>query len=130
MTMARNLLELVTGDLEDKRRYRRYRARVEALPEGWREAAHALERYLMNLGPSDDGAALVAMLDDLADLLERSAADGLTVRDVVGERPVEFADAFAANYGGGGWIRKEQGRLTSAIDDAAAAQSRAGGASA
>lgn len=130
MTMAKNLLELVTGDLEDKRRYRRYRTRVEALPAGWREAALALERYLMNLGPSDDGAALVAMLDDLADLLERSAADGLTVRDVVGEQPVEFAGAFSANYGGGGWIRKEQRRLASAIDDAAAAQSRTGGASA
>ncbi len=118
--MAKNLLELVVGDLEDKKQYRQYRARVKALPPGYREAAAALERYAMNLGPTDDGAALVAMLADLADLLERSAADQVGIRDLVGEDPVEFAEAFIANYGGGSWIRKERARLSRAIDDAAA----------
>ena len=123
--MAKNLLELVVGDLEDKKQYRQYRARVKALPPGYREAAAALERYAMNLGPTDDGAALVAMLADLADLLERSAADGVRIRDLVGEDPVEFAEAFIANYGGGSWIRKERARLTGAIAAASTMQAPA-----
>lgn len=122
--MAKNLVELVVGDLDDKKRYRRYRARVRALPDGYGQTAAALERYLTHLGPSGAGAALVRMLDDLADLLERSAADGLSVRELVGAEPVEFAEAFMANHGGGSWIRTEQVRLVDAVDAAVAGQER------
>ncbi len=112
-------IERLTGDLGDKRRYLRYRARVKALPDPYREAAAALERYLMNVGPSGEG--LIPMLDDLADLLEQSVADGRPLRDVVGEDPVEFAEVFMRNYAGSSWIDKERRRLTEAIDRAAEA---------
>ncbi len=110
-----NLIERVTGDLGDKKRYREYKARVKHLPEGYRLAAGALERYLLNLGPSDTGSSLIAMLNDLADLLEQSVATGTPLRDVIGTDPADFADAFMDNYPGGSWIRKERQRLTSAI---------------
>lgn len=111
-------IEKIVGDFGDKKRYREYKARVSRLPEGYRQAAGALERYLMNLGPSDDGKSLIAMLTDLADLLEQSVAAGTPVRDVVGAEPAEFADSFMQNYGGGSWIRKERDRLEKAIDHA------------
>ncbi|WP_438353431.1 DUF1048 domain-containing protein [Microbacterium sp. CJ88] len=110
--------EKITGDLADKKHYREYKARVAALPDGYRQAAKGLERYLMYLGPSDDGKSLIAMLNDLADLLEQSVAAGSRVRDIVGADPVAFAEEFMANYGGGSWIRKEQRRLAATIDDA------------
>jgi DNA-binding ferritin-like protein (Dps family) len=110
--------EKILGDLGDKKRYREYRARVKALPAGYRQAGSALERYLLHLGPSDDGKSLIDMLTDLADLLEQSAAAGTPVRDVVGEDPASFADTFMENYGGGSWIRKEKARLDKAIDEA------------
>jgi DNA-binding ferritin-like protein (Dps family) len=90
-----NLIEKVTGDFADKRRYRDYKARVKRLPEGYRLAAGALERYLLYLGPSDNGRSLIAMLTDLADLLEQSVATGIPLRDVVGTDPADFADAFS-----------------------------------
>src|SRR3546814_13185835 len=102
--------EKIIGDLGDKKRYRAYKARVKALPEPYRQTTAALERYLMYLGPSDDGSSLIAMLDDLGDLMEQSAAAGTPVRDVVGADPVAFAETFMANYGAGSWIRKEQRR--------------------
>lgn len=111
-------IEKIVGDLGDKKRYREYKKRIRQLPEGYRQAAAALERYLMNLGPSDDGKSLIAMLTDLADLLEQSVAAGTPIRDVVGADPAEFAEEFMQNYGGGSWIRKERNRLASAIDDA------------
>jgi DNA-binding ferritin-like protein (Dps family) len=115
--------EKIVGDLGEKKRYRDYKARVKALPPGYREAAGALERYLLHLGPSDDGKGLIDMLTDLADLLEQSAAAATPVRDVVGSDPAAFADTFMENYGGGSWIRKEKARLEKAIDDAEREQS-------
>lgn len=108
----------IVGDLAGKKQYLQYKARVKALPAPYRTAAKGLERYLLHLGPSDDGASLVAMLSDLAELLEQAAADGTSVRDVVGDDPVEFAETFMDNYGGGSWIRKERRRLAGTIDEA------------
>lgn len=111
-------IEKIVGDLTGKKQYLEYKARVKDLPAAYRTAAKGLERYLLNLGPSNDGASLVAMLTDLADLLEQAAAAGTPVRDVVGEDPVEFAETFMQNYGGGSWIRKERERLGRTIDEA------------
>jgi DNA-binding ferritin-like protein (Dps family) len=108
-------VEWVTGSIEDKKQYRAYKARVAALPEDYREGAAALERYLLNLGPSNDGKALIAMLSDLAELLEQSVAAGTPLREVVGEDPADFADTFMENYGGGSWIRSERERLRKGI---------------
>ena len=121
--MAARWIEQITGSLEDKKRYRQYKARVKQLPESYRTATEALERYLMLRGAIATGDVLVALLSDLADLFERSAADGTPIREVVGEDPVEFAETFLQNYSEGQWINKERERLTSTIDRAAAESS-------
>lgn len=117
-------IEKLIGDLGDKKSYFKYRARVNSLPSGYRETAKALERYLMHLGPSDDGKALIGMLEDLADLLEQSVADPTPIRALVGDDPSEFAEAFLDNYPGGSWIRKERARLASSVDSAIESQGR------
>ncbi len=114
--MAAKWLETLTGSLEQKKQYKEYRARVRGLPAGYRDAAGALERYLMNIGPTGNGESLIAMLVDLADLLESSAQAGTPLRNVVGEDPVDFVETFMANYDGGSWIRKERARLANAIE--------------
>jgi len=122
----RNPIELVLGDLGDKRKWREYKTRVKQLPAGYREAAKGLERYAMNFGAVDDGATLVRMFDDLADLLERAAADGIAIRDLVGENPAEFMETFLDSYRGAGksWVERERDRLASAIDQAVEEQAR------
>lgn len=114
--MAAKWIELVTGSFEDKKRYRRYKARVKSLPESHRAAIEALDRYLMYRGAITKGDILVRMLDDLADLFEQAAVDGTAVRAIVGEDPVEFAEQFLANYSDGEWISKERARLVAEID--------------
>ena len=118
--MAAKWIEVLTGSLEQKKQYRQYKARIEALPEPYRTAAKAFERYLMYNGGITDGDAemMITMLGDFADLWERAAADGTPVSTIVGEDPVEFADAFAEAYAGKRWIDKERARLTKAIEDA------------
>jgi DNA-binding ferritin-like protein (Dps family) len=108
-------LEKITGSLEDKRRYKQYKARVEALPERYRVAVNAVERYLTYFGGITSGETLVRMFDDLIVLFELSAADDTPIRAIVGDDPVEFVEAFVANYSEGRWINKERDRLIEAI---------------
>lgn len=117
--MAAKWIEAVTGSLEEKKRYRQHKARVARLPQDYRTAVEALERYLMYFGGITDGGLAAKMLDDLGDLFEESAADGTPIRAIVGDDPVEFVEAFLANYSEGQWINKERQRLIKAIDSVA-----------
>ncbi|MEA5454000.1 DUF1048 domain-containing protein [Sinomonas sp. JGH33] len=117
--MAAKWIELVTGSLEQKKQYKQYKSRIEALPEPYGTAAKALQRYLMYYGGmTTDGELALKMFSDFADFWERAAADGTSVRAIVGEDPVEFAETFAQAYEGTRWIDKERARLTKAIEEA------------
>ena len=116
--MASRWIEVVIGSLEQKKQYKQYKARIEALPEPYGTVAKALQRYLMYCGSVTDGETILKMFGDFADLWERAAADGTPVRTIVGENPVEFAETFAEAYSGAHWIDKERARLTKTIEDA------------
>ncbi|WP_202919262.1 DUF1048 domain-containing protein [Saccharothrix deserti] len=109
-----NIADLASKVIGDKRRWRAYKARTRQLPADYRAAVDALERYLMFFGASD-GDSAASMFEDLADLFERAAADGTPIREIVGEDPVEFVEAFLQNYTKGGWVTRERDRLTNAI---------------
>jgi DNA-binding ferritin-like protein (Dps family) len=101
-----------------KRRWRAYKARVRQLPENYRTTVEAIERYLMHFGPMDADSA-ASLLEDVADLFERAAADATPIREIVGADPVEFVEALIANYEKGGYVAREQNRLSRAIERAA-----------
>jgi DNA-binding ferritin-like protein (Dps family) len=101
-----------------KRRWRRYKARVKAIPEPYRSAVDAIERYLILFGRGD-GAGWAEMLEDLADLFEQAAANGTPIREIVGSDPEGFVEAFVQNYPEGRWVVREQERLTNTIARAA-----------
>jgi len=119
-----NWIETITGSLEQKKQYRQYKARTEALPEPYASAAKAFQRYFMYYAGFVDGETLITMMGDFVELWERAAADGTSVRDIAGEDPVEFAETFAQSYKGTQWIDKERARLVSAIEDAERGQQR------
>jgi len=116
-------IEKLTGPLDDKKAYRRYKERAKALPAPYRTAVDGLDRYIMYAGGISDGTTLVRMVDDLATLFETAAADGTPVRDIVGDDPVAFAEDFLSTYRDGQWIKKERTRLAEAIDRAEREQS-------
>jgi DNA-binding ferritin-like protein (Dps family) len=109
---------LISKLIGEKRRWRRYTARVKVLPESYRAAVHAIEDYLMCFGRGD-GTGWAEQLEDLADLFERAAADGTPIREIVGEHPEEFVEAFVQNYPEGQWVIRERERLRSTIARAA-----------
>ena len=114
-----NWIETFTGSLEQKKQWKAYRVRIGALPDPYRTAAKALERYFMYSGGIiTDGDILMTMWRDFVELWERAAADGTPVRAIVGDDPVEFAETFAQAYSGKHWIDKERARLIKSIADA------------
>ena len=99
----------------DKKRWRAYKARTRRLPANYRTAVDAIERCLMHFVPTD-GDSAASMFEDLADLFEQAAADGTPIREIVGNDPVEFVQAFARNYSEGGYITSRvRKRLIDAI---------------
>jgi DNA-binding ferritin-like protein (Dps family) len=113
-----NWIETFTGSLEQKKHYKQFKARTEALPEPYATAAKAFQRYFMYYGGFTDGETLMTMMGDFVELWERAAADGTPVHAIVGEDPVEFAETFAQSYSGTQWIDKERARLIKSIEDA------------
>ncbi|MEU8433228.1 DUF1048 domain-containing protein [Streptomyces sp. NPDC029216] len=102
-----------------KKRWRSYKARVKELPGGHRAAVEAIERHLMHFVPVDADSN-ASMFEDLADLFEQAVADGTPIREIVGEDPVEFVEAFAENYSDGGYVpARARKRLTDDIEQAA-----------
>jgi DNA-binding ferritin-like protein (Dps family) len=101
-----------------KKQWRAYKARVRLLPENYRTAVDAIERYLNYCGGMVDAKSAASLLEDLADLFERAAADGSPIREIVGADPVEFVEALVQNYEKGGYIARERERLISAIERA------------
>lgn len=115
-------MDTLVGSLEQKKQYRADTARLEALPEPYRAAAKAFQRYFTYWAGFTDGDTLVQLLSDHVDLWERAAVDHTPVRDVVGDDPVEFAETFARSYAGKEWIDKERARLIAAVDAASGEQ--------
>jgi DNA-binding ferritin-like protein (Dps family) len=113
----RSIFEALVGSIDQKRRWRESKARKAKLPASHRKAYDAVQRYLMYAGGVADGEIAMAMVEDLLDLFEQSAADGTPVSAIVGDDPVEFAEEFAKNYSEGAWINKERDRLNKAIND-------------
>ncbi|MER6393628.1 DUF1048 domain-containing protein [Streptomyces sp. NPDC059382] len=98
-----------------KKRWRAYKARVKELPANHRAAVEAIERYMMHFVPTD-GDSNASMFEDLADLFEQAVANGTPIREIVGEDPVEFVEAFVENYSEGGYVpARARKQLTDAL---------------
>jgi DNA-binding ferritin-like protein (Dps family) len=114
MTMF--ISKFISKVIGEKGQWREYKARVRQLPASYRTAVDALERYLNYFGTGGGGTAIY---EDLVDLFEQSAANGTPIREIVGDDPVEFIEAFVRNYPKGQWIIRERERLNNAINRAA-----------
>jgi DNA-binding ferritin-like protein (Dps family) len=117
--MANFISKLIATVIGEKGRWRDYKSRTRRLPPSYRTAIEAIERYLMYAGPGGDGESGNTMFEDLIELFEQSAASGTPVREIVGDDPIEFIEAFARNYPLGQWRIKERERLRAAIERAA-----------
>ena len=117
--MAAKWIEILTGSLEQKKQYKQYKARIEALPEpyahrreGDAAVLHVLRRHHRRRHPHARCSATSPTSGS------GPPSTGRRCATIVGDDPVEFAETFAQAYTGKQWIDKERARLTKAIEDA------------
>ena len=98
-----------------KMRWRKYKSRISQLPQNYRTAVEAIERYMMHFVPTD-GEASISMFEELADRFEQAAAQGTPIGEIVGPDPGEFVVALVQNYIDGGYVPAQaRKKLTDAI---------------
>lgn len=91
--MPKSMIELVVGNLEEKRTYRQMMRRVGKLPEDYRYTFKNIQKYMYNFG---EAGCDMTMLLDLTELFEVSASEGKDVLDVVGSDVAGFCDELVS----------------------------------
>lgn len=87
--MGNQFLNLIIGDLDEKKEYKHFMKRVNALPNDYRIAYRKIQHHAYIVGiPGAD----MTVLMDLVELFESSAADGKLVLDIIGNDIGKFYD--------------------------------------
>ncbi|MFZ4155583.1 DUF1048 domain-containing protein [Streptomyces pseudogriseolus] len=92
-----NFWEKVTGS-DLTREWKAFEVRAEALPEDYRAAWEQIKAHL-SLHGDFTGRNLMPIFDAALGLLEESAADGLSVQEVLGDDIPGFCAALAGGHG-------------------------------
>jgi len=97
----------------EKREYRAYRSRVDALPDEYRKAMTAIEKYMWSFAR---GAGMLRLLENILEMFENSASDGLRVKEVVGHDIAGFCDALLAEFPEETWMDKMRKKLRDSVE--------------
>lgn len=99
--------------LQEKKEYREYKGRVNALPEDYRNAMKAIETYMWSQAK---GAGMLKLLENILEMFENSASDGLSVSEATGPDIAEFADSVLAEYPEETWMDKMRKKLRDSVE--------------
>jgi len=83
-----NIIEKVTGDLGEKKRWRELQKRAKNLPGDYKTAYEEIQKYLLMAS----GAMTIEPFAELLELFEEGAANGRKVLDITGGDVAAFAD--------------------------------------
>lgn len=108
-----NLWETVTGS-DITRDWEAFEARAAALPNDFHAAWDEIKLHLAPYGDFT-GRNLIPILDSALGLLEESAADGLTIYQVVGDDIVGFSAALAGGEGARNYRDKWRDQLNANV---------------
>lgn len=91
--MSKSIIELIIGSLDEKRAYRQFMKRVNALPKDYRFAFQKIQHYIYNC---DLAGCDITMFTDLVELFETSASQGKPIFDVIGSDVSGFCDELVS----------------------------------
>jgi len=104
-----NIIEAVTGDLSEKKRFRAIQKRVKALPADYRVAYEEIQKYMW----ATSGIETIQPFEALVELFEEGAAEGRHPLDITGDDVAAFADELAR--GEKGYFAKRRDALNQTI---------------
>lgn len=82
---------------EDKREYKKYEARVDALPQDYNYVFEKMTKYMWSFCGGGNGYDMITLHADLLDLFEAAALEGKDVLDVTGTDIAAFCDELLRN---------------------------------
>lgn len=95
--MFKSFTNLIIGDLDAKRAYKKLMKRVDVLPEDYKFTFRKIQQYMYRVGSTSGDVTIftdMTMFNDLLDLFESSSAGGRHVLDVIGNDIASFSDDF------------------------------------
>jgi DNA-binding ferritin-like protein (Dps family) len=107
------ILEKVLGVKAEKKAYRDYKRRVEALPTEYNIVMKEMQHYLWNYAGALDGS--LELLYDMLALFEAGAAEGKRVLDITGPDVAGFCDNLVREYQGKTYIDKGREKLNANV---------------
>ncbi len=112
--MLDSIVKMVIGDLEEKKEYKQFMMRVDALPKEYSYAFKKIRQYMYSVGSPNGDITIftnMEMFTNLVDLFELSAAEGKSVLDVIGNDVGKFSDEFMrASAGNAETLREKLNR--------------------
>ncbi|TDW13189.1 DNA-binding ferritin-like protein (Dps family) [Breznakia blatticola] len=100
---------------KDKEEYRKYKARIEALPKDYKDVYEHVEKYLWSHADTS-GHNAQQVIGGLLEMFEDGVAQGLSVKQITGDDVGEFADSLAKEIDHS-WVNKEKEKLTKRFKD-------------
>jgi len=104
-----NIIEIVTGDLSEKKRWRELQKRAKSLPADYRTAYEEIQKYVW----TTSGIETIRPFEALLDLFEEGAANGRAVLDITGTDVAAFADDLV--HGEKGYFEKKRTSLNQSL---------------
>jgi len=96
-----SIYEKLVGVGADKKAFREYRRRGEALPKEYRTVWKGIEKYFFTCGPMDGSPDI---LSGIVTLFETGAADGRSVLEITGDDVAGFCDGLIEEWRGRTWM--------------------------
>ncbi len=109
--MLDSIIKTFIGDLEEKREYKQLMKRVDALPDEYRYTFKKIRRYMYSVGAPNGNMSIftdMTIFVNLVELFEASAADGMSVLDVIGADVSSFADELMSVSAGSAGTPQEK----------------------
>jgi len=108
-----NVWEKVTGS-DIKKELKKYEFRAKKLPAEYQEAWEEIKAHLWSYSDFTD-RNLVPILDGVLGLLEETAAEGLSIREVLGDDIKGFCSALVGAEGAKSFRDKWRDQLNNAV---------------
>lgn len=107
------MINMIQKMVQEKKDYRDYKNRVNQLPEQYKKAMNAIEKYMWNYAK---GSGMFEHIKGILEMFESGVSEGLTVREVVGNDLADFADGIIAEIPEETWIHDMRKKLRSTLE--------------
>lgn len=102
------MTNILTKLIGDKKRYKKFKQEVAALPAPYRNGFEALEKYMWNFAK---GEGFMDALEAVLHMFQEGAGENIPVSNIVGDDPVEFAADIMDQYPEDLWLTTRQNKL-------------------